>query len=71
MESDDLHSFRIAVYRAPGGYLAIVEGVRGCFAHGASEVEAVENARGSIRTCLAMERMLTSLRAAVEVRIRP
>jgi predicted RNase H-like HicB family nuclease len=71
VESDDVHSFRISVYRAPGGYFAVVEGVRGCFARGATEVEAIENARGSIRTYLAIERLLKERQAALELHICP
>lgn len=44
--------FRIAIHRAGGCYFAQVIDLPGCFARGATEVEAVENARGAIRAYL-------------------
>ena len=44
--------FRVAVHRAKGGYIARVLDLPGCIARGASEVEAVENARVNIRAYL-------------------
>ena len=44
--------FRIAIHRAKGCYFAQVIDLPGCFARGATEVEAVENARGAIRAYL-------------------
>jgi hypothetical protein len=41
--------FRIAIHRAKGCYFARVIDLPGCVARGASEVEAVENARAAIR----------------------
>ncbi len=41
--------YRIAIHRAMGCYFAAVDDLPGCFARGASEVEAVENARAAIR----------------------
>lgn len=44
--------YRIAIHRAKGCYFARVIDLPGCFARGASEVEAVENARAAIRAYL-------------------
>ena len=41
--------FRVAIHRAKGCYFARVIDLPGCVARGASEVEAVENARAAIR----------------------
>jgi len=41
--------FRVAIHRAKGCYFAHVIDLPGCVARGASEVEAVENARAAIR----------------------
>ncbi len=41
--------YRIAIHRAMGCYLASVDELPGCLARGASEVEALENARAAIR----------------------
>src|SRR5260221_2555984 len=40
--------YRIAIHRAMGCYFAAVDDLPGCFARGASEVEAVENAPAAI-----------------------
>ena len=40
--------FRVAIHRAKGCYFAHVIDLPGCVARGASEVEAVENARAAI-----------------------
>ena len=71
MDEEVPHSYRIAVYRAPGGYFAVAVGLPGCVARGASEVEAVENARASIRGYVAIARILSERRAATEVEVRP
>ena len=44
--------YRIAIHRARGCYFAQVLNLPGCVARGASEVEAVENARATIRAYL-------------------
>jgi predicted RNase H-like HicB family nuclease len=44
--------YRIAIHRAKGCYFAQVLNLPGCVARGASEVEAVENARATIRAYL-------------------
>ena len=41
--------FRVAIHRARGCYFAHVIDLPGCVARGASEVEALENARAAIR----------------------
>jgi predicted RNase H-like HicB family nuclease len=71
MESDPGPPYRIAVYRAKGCYFALTIGLPGCVARGETEVEAIENARGSIRAFLAISRVLAERAAAVEVEVRP
>lgn len=71
METDPGPPYRIAVYRAKGCYFALALGLPGCLARGETEVEAIENARGSIRAFLAISRVLAERAAAVEVEIRP
>jgi predicted RNase H-like HicB family nuclease len=71
VETDQTPSYRIAVYRAKGCYFALAVGLPGCIARGETEVEAVENARGSIRTFLAISRVLAERAAAVEVEVKP
>lgn len=44
--------FRVSIHRAAGCYIARVANLPGCFSRGASEVEAVENARLAIRAYL-------------------
>jgi len=44
--------YRVAIHRAKGCYFAQVVDLPGCVARGASEVEAVENARATIRAYL-------------------
>jgi predicted RNase H-like HicB family nuclease len=41
--------YRISLHRARGCYFARVIDLPGCVARGASEVEAIENARATIR----------------------
>ena len=61
--------FRIAIHRAKGCYFARVVDLPGCTARGASEVEALENARGAIRAYLWVAQLLAGDRAAVELEI--
>ena len=63
--------YRIAVHRAMGAYLARVIELPGCFARGATEVEAVENARAAIRSYVQVSRALSGDPATVIVEIRP
>lgn len=63
--------FRVAVHRALGRYFARVIELPGCVASGATEVEAVENARAAIRSYLRVARALSGDRATVELEIRP
>ena len=46
--------YRVALHRTSRGYVATVAELPGCIARGASEVEAVEGARGAIRAFLAL-----------------
>jgi predicted RNase H-like HicB family nuclease len=61
--------FRIAVHRARGGYFARVLNLPGCIARGATEVEAVENARLNIRAYLWIAQALAENQATVMLEI--
>ncbi len=61
--------FRVAVHRAKGCYFAHVIDLPGCVARGASEVEAVENARGAIRAFLWAAQILASDDPTVQLEI--
>ncbi len=61
--------FRIAIHRAKGGYFARVMNLPGCIARGATEVEAVENARTNIRAYLWIAQALAEDQATVTVEI--
>ena len=61
--------YRIALHRTRRGYFAISLDIPGCVSSGATEVEAVENARASIRSYLKLARLLSSQRPAVEIEI--
>jgi predicted RNase H-like HicB family nuclease len=61
--------FRIAIHRAKGGYIAQVLDLPGCFARGATEVEALENARGAIRAYLWIAQLLAGDAATVQLEI--
>jgi hypothetical protein len=69
MESATPSRYRIAVHRARGCYFARVIELPGCIARGASEVEAVENARAAIRAFTWMAQVLAGDRASVELEI--
>jgi predicted RNase H-like HicB family nuclease len=70
MDPSTLPRYRVALYRAQGCYFARVLELPGCIARGATEVEAVENARGAIRFHLWIAQVLAEDRATVEVEIR-
>ena len=61
--------YRIAVHRAKGGYFARVLNLPGCIARGASEVEAIENARTNIRAYLCLAQALAGDEATVTLEI--
>jgi predicted RNase H-like HicB family nuclease len=61
--------FRIAIHRVHGSYFAHVTDLPGCFSRGASEVEAVENARTAIRAYLWLARALADESASVQIEI--
>ena len=71
MDSQPSPRYRVALYRAPGGYFARVIELPGCIAKGVTEVEAVENVRGAIRFHLLMAQVLAGDRATVELEIKP
>ncbi len=61
--------YRIAIHRAKGCYFAHVIDLPGCFSRGASEVEAVENARSAIRAYLWVAQVLAADPATVQLEI--
>ena len=61
--------YRIAIHRAMGCYVAAVDDLPGCFARGASEVEAVENARAAIRAWRQAAAALAESAATVRLEI--
>ena len=63
-------TYRVALHRAMGCYFARVLELPGCVCRGATEVEAVERARGAIRAHLQVARALDGDRAAVQLEIR-
>jgi predicted RNase H-like HicB family nuclease len=61
--------YRIAIHRIGGCYVARVIDLPGCFARGATEVEAVENARASIRAYVWIAQALAGDNATVQLEI--
>ena len=61
--------FRIAIHRVQGCYFAHVADLPGCFSRGATEVEAVENARTAIRAYLWLAQVLLDDAATVQLEI--
>lgn len=61
--------YRIAIHRAMGCYFAQVLDLPGCFSRGATEVEAVENARSAIRAYLWLAQALAGDAATVQLEI--
>lgn len=61
--------FRIAIHRWRGSYFAQAIDLPGCISRGATQVEAVENARDAIRAYLRIVNLLQSERATVELEI--
>jgi hypothetical protein len=61
--------YRIAIYRASGCYFVQVVDLPGCFTRGATEVEAVENARSAIRAYQWIAHTLAGESATVQLQI--
>jgi predicted RNase H-like HicB family nuclease len=61
--------FRVTIHRAKGCYFAQVMDLPGCFSRGASEVEALENARTAIRAYLWLAQALAGEPATVQLEI--
>ena len=62
--------YRVAIHRAKGCYFARVLDLPGCVGRGASEVEALENARQAIRAFAWIAQVLANDAATVELEIR-
>jgi len=71
MDSTAQARYRVELHRARGCYFARVLEIPGCIARGATEVEAVENARGAIQFHLWVAKVLSEGRATVQVEIKP
>jgi len=69
MQSEPSARYRIAVHRLMGCYFARVAQLPGCVCRGATEVEAVENARAAIRAYLWIAQALARDEAHVEIEI--
>ena len=69
MDSVAAARYRIALHRAKGGYFARVLDLPGCIARGATEVEAVENARTNIRAYVWIAQLLAQDEATVTLEI--
>jgi hypothetical protein len=61
--------YRIAIYRACGCYFVQVIDLPGCFSRGATEVEAVENARSAIRAYRWIAQALAGESATLQLQI--
>ena len=70
MENPASARYTVRVHRARGGYFARVLQLPGCVSRGATEVEAVENARAAIRAYLWVAQLLATDPATVELEIR-
>lgn len=66
MEETPSRRYVVAIHRTPAGYFARVVDLPGCISRGASEVEALENARAMLRVHLALGRLC----AVEEPRVR-
>ena len=61
--------FVVAIHRTSAGYFAQVVNLPGCFAKGASEVEALENVRPLIRAFLAVSALVAHDKPRVSLEI--
>jgi len=61
--------YRVALHRAQGCYFVHVIDLPGCFSRGATEVEAIENARSAIRAYLWFARVLAEHSATLHLEI--
>ena len=61
--------FVIAIHRMPHGFCAQVVNLPGCFAKGATEVEALENVRAMIPTFAALTALMAESRPRVRLEI--
>jgi predicted RNase H-like HicB family nuclease len=69
MSAPPVPRYRVALHRVKGCYVARVLDLPGCVSRGASEVEAVENARVAIRAYLGIVGALAGDRAVIELEI--
>lgn len=69
VDSPNAARYCITLHRAGGCYFARVVDLPGCFSRGATEVEAVENARSAIRAYLWFAQALAEATATVQLEI--
>jgi predicted RNase H-like HicB family nuclease len=62
--------YRVSLHRAKGSWFALVLELPGCVGRGATEVEAIENARGVIRAHAQLARILALDPARIVLEIR-
>jgi predicted RNase H-like HicB family nuclease len=58
MEASASARYRVSLHRAKGAWFALVIDLPGCVGRGATEVEAIESARGVIRAHAQLARLL-------------
>lgn len=63
--------YHVCVHRTRGGYYARVLEVPGCVARGDNEIEAIENARRTLRAFISVGQLLGRDRPTVSVEISP
>ena len=69
MKPAEKKRYRVVLHRSRNGYFAIAPDFPGCLARGATEVEAVENARACIRAYLELAVLFARQKPAAEVEI--
>ena len=66
---DSSQRFVVAIHRTPQGFYAQVMNLPGCFAKGATEVEALENARAMIPAFMSLTRLVAESKPRVSLEI--
>ena len=66
---NDTGRYSVAIHRVQGAYMAQVLELPGCFSRGATEVEALENARTAIRAWLWVAEALSGEDVTVRLEI--
>ena len=69
MDAGSSNRYVVAIHRTPNGFFARVQGLPGCIARGATEVEALENVREMIRLHAAIARLAAGEKPRVSLEI--